>query len=68
MSEWKSIETAPTDGRPVWTKGYNWGDESKGTHCQWAYWDGANWMSPGADGSTLLYLVQWRKEWGNDDA
>lgn len=59
MANWKPINTAPKDGRPVWVRGNNWGDPSKGQHCHWAYWDGSNWIAAGVDGATLTYLTEW---------
>ncbi len=59
MANWRPIDSAPKDGRPVWARGNNWGDPSKGRHCQWAYWDGADWIAAGVDGATLTYLIEW---------
>ena len=64
MTNWKPIDTAPKDGRPVWSRGNNWGDPSKGQHCCWAYWDGSNWIAAEVDGEvdggeTLTYLTEW---------
>jgi hypothetical protein len=61
MSEWKPIETAPKDGRPVWVKGNNKGDESYGQHYAWAYWDGSCWINVGSDEcwGALTYLIEW---------
>jgi hypothetical protein len=49
------IELAPKDGRPIWAKGYIWGDTSGslGTFCVWAYWDGNVWKEAGVENSSL---------------
>lgn len=60
--EWQPISTAPTDGRPVWVKGDNWGNPMDGQHRCWAWWDGHSWRAAGVgDGedSELLFLVSW---------
>ena len=60
--EWQPIETAPKDGRPVWVRGNNWGDETRGRHCCWAWFDGIDWLSASCDSdgpSTLLHLTDW---------
>lgn len=54
---WTPIDSAPTDGRPLWTRGLNYGKPNNGEHFGWAYWDGAKWAAP--DGSTLLYLTHY---------
>ena len=61
---WKPIDTAPKDGRPVWVRGHNWGDPEKGQYRCWAYWIGGAWLEATASGtpSTLLYLVEWLPE------
>lgn len=56
--EWKPIETAPKDGSPVWVKGYNYGNKSKGEHRHFAWWDGENWIEAASE-SELSYIVEW---------
>jgi hypothetical protein len=56
---WKPITKAPMDGRPIWTRGNNYGDESKGQHFGWAFWDGMKWVADGVDGAILLYLTHY---------
>ena len=57
---WKDIKNAPkVIGHPLWVRGSNFGELSKGEHLLWAYWDGANWMGQGFDGATLLYLTHY---------
>lgn len=62
VSAWQPIATAPTDGRPVWVRGNNFGDELQGWHCCWAWWDGHSWRAAGdgrGEDSELLFLVLW---------
>lgn len=56
---WRSIASAPKDGRPVWTRGWDFGKPDTDRHYQWAYWDGSNWRAQGSRGSILNYLEQW---------
>jgi len=58
---WRNIASAPTDGRPVWVRGYDYGDNTKAQHYTWAYWNGTEWRSASHRGesSTLLYLTGW---------
>lgn len=60
--EWLPITRAPMDGRPVWVRGNNYGQEAGGQHYCWAFWDGAQWVAAGTDGSTLLYLTHYMKD------
>lgn len=59
--EWKSIESAPKDGRPVWVKGNDFGEEKARKHCLWAYWDVNSdvWREASVEASILLYLTHW---------
>lgn len=57
--DWKPIDTAPRDGRPIWVRGWNWGNESQGRHYSWAYWNGTDWQAAGAEASHLKYLTDW---------
>jgi len=60
---WKDIKNAPkVIGHPLWVRGSNFGELSKGEHLCWAYWDGANWMEQGfaSEGERLLqYLTHY---------
>lgn len=59
---WQTIETAPRDGRPVWVRGNNYGDKSKGVHACWAWFDTDDWRSVdfSENGqSKLMYLTDW---------
>jgi len=38
MTDWKSINDAPKDGRPVWARGYNGGSILNGYHYALVYW------------------------------
>ena len=53
---WASMQLAPRDGRPIWAKGFNFGDTSgsRGTHCTWAYWDGTAWKEAGSASQVRL--------------
>lgn len=59
---WQPIETAPKDGGPVWVRGTNYGDQSKGLHACWGWFDGDDWRSVdfSENGqSKLMYLTGW---------
>ena len=43
---WQPIETAPKDGRPVWVRGNDWGEDAGPNHYGWAYFDSGKWMWP----------------------
>ena len=58
MDSWHPIDSAPTDGRPVWVRGWDWGKRDTRHYC-WAYWHEAEWRAAGADGATLQYLDEW---------
>ncbi len=55
---WQPIETAPKDGRPVWARGYDYGDKSQGEHRRWAWWNGRYWQDA-SDDSILTHLTEW---------
>ena len=62
QAQWRPIETAPKDGSPVWVRGNNYGDESKGRHACFGWFDGVDWRSTdfGENGqSQLKYLTHW---------
>jgi hypothetical protein len=59
MTTWQPIETAPRDGRPVWVKGWNWGDKTKGIHCCWAWFDGNHWAESGVEDARMEFLFEW---------
>ena len=61
MSEWQPIETAPKDGRPVWVRGNDWGEDAGPNHYGWAYFDSGKWMwpAPVAEGGEAAYLTHW---------
>ena len=61
MSEWQPIETAPKDGRPVWVRGNDWGEDAGPNHYGWAYFDSGKWMwpAPVAEGGEATYLTHW---------
>ncbi len=62
LGAWQPITTAPLDGRPVWVRGNNYGDATRGRHFCWAWFDGIDWLSAevGEGGpSKLLYLTDW---------
>jgi hypothetical protein len=57
---WKDIKNAPkVIGHPLWVRGSNFGELSKGEHLLWAYWDGANWMWQGTEENKLEYLTHY---------
>lgn len=61
--EWVRIELAPKDGFPLWVRGNNYGDKSRGQHCCWAYWTGSGWYEAGSETpSELLYLTDYMAE------
>lgn len=59
-TDWQPIATAPRDGCPVWARGRDYGRNTQPYHCVWAYWDGGEWKAAGVDGSTLIYLAEWK--------
>ena len=58
---WQPIETAPKDGRPVWVRGNDWGEDAGPNHYGWAYFDSGKWMwpAPVAEGGEAAYLTHW---------
>lgn len=56
---WLPISEAPKDGRPIWTRGNDYGIEANGQHFGWAFWDGEKWVADGIDGAILLYLTHY---------
>lgn len=58
---WKPMDTAPKDGRPVWARGNNHGDPSWGQHCAWVYWDDGEWAGPlhGEETERFTFLAEW---------
>lgn len=61
-TQWQPIETAPKNGVPVWVRGNNYGDEEKGLHACFGWFDGADWRSVdfGENGQSILkYLTHW---------
>ena len=62
MSDWQPIETAPKDGRPVWVRGNDWGEDAGPNHYGWAYFDSGKWMWPAPvaeGGGEATYLTHW---------
>jgi len=60
--KWEPLDTAPKDGRPVWVKGYNYNDPTKGIHCTWAWFNGEGWVNSAMTQYgqlTLTNLVAW---------
>lgn len=62
MTPWKTIETAPKDGSPIWARGYDYGEKKNAMHYCWAWFDGKSWrastMTPEGQ-AVLSYLVEW---------
>ena len=58
---WQPIATAPKDGRPVWVRGNDWGEDAGPNHYGWAYFDSGKWMwpAPVAEGGEATYLTHW---------
>lgn len=62
---WKPIDTAPKDGRPVWVRGWDWGNENKERHYGWVFWDDRvdewreGFSGENTRGSMMQYLTDW---------
>ncbi len=56
---WDDIANAPTDGRPVWVTGWDFGKIDGTRHYCWAYFHGDRWNEAGIEKSELLYLTHY---------
>ena len=57
---WLPIAVAPKDGRPVWARGHNFGDPSRGLHQTWVWWDGSAWRDTNVqEPSHMIHLFEW---------
>lgn len=56
------MSVAPKTDNPLWVRGFNFGDPTRGRHYCWAYWNGHKWIEAGAsDESTLQFLTEWKR-------
>lgn len=49
MSTWASMATAPRDGRPVWARGFDYGEPNNNAFCGWVYWLYGAWRWAGTE-------------------
>ncbi len=61
MIGWEDIKTAPTDGRPVWVTGWDYGKVDGTRHYCWAYCHCGEWIEAGHDSSQMIHLTHWSK-------
>lgn len=61
MAEWRTIESAPKDGSPVWARGWDWGKPGTTRHVGWVYWNGDQWAwsSGSSEPSFATHLTDW---------
>jgi hypothetical protein len=59
MPEWKLINSAPTDGRWIKVRGWDFGLEGSRRHYAIARFENGKWIE--ADGKQLRYLTDWQE-------
>ena len=61
MGEWKTIDTAPTDGTWIKVRGWDFGVKGSRRHYATACYENGNWFEVGSDGCQLRYLTDWQE-------
>jgi hypothetical protein len=61
MSDWKPIDTAPTDGTWIKVRGWDFGIEGSRRHYGTAFYEDGKWIEVGSNGNQLRYLTEWQE-------
>ena len=61
MGEWKTIDTAPTDGTWIKVRGWDFGIIGSRRHYATACYENGNWFEVGSNGCQLRYLTDWQE-------
>jgi hypothetical protein len=58
---WKPIDTAPKDARPVWVRGHDYGDSERDLHYGWAHFHPKKerWLWADSTPVEALYIAEW---------
>ena len=58
---WKPIDSAPKDSRPLWVRGWDWGKPDTHRHYGFAHWngDGWYWAVSGETTSKASHITDW---------
>jgi hypothetical protein len=60
MTEWKPIESAPTDGTTIKVRGWDFGIEGSQRHYAIATFKDGKWIDFDNNGNQLRYLTDWQ--------
>jgi hypothetical protein len=61
MGEWKTIDTAPTDGTWIKVRGWDFGIKGSRRHYATALYENGSWFEVGSNGCQLRYLTDWQE-------
>lgn len=56
--DWRTIDSAPKDGRPIWGRGWDWGKPDTSRHYGWVFFNDGLWQWE-RDGSAATHLTEW---------